>query len=266
MRKFFLVFLVILFLAQVIYADNNGIWIDAKDIRTGTFGSDESEGDFIFPNNLDVSERLTTNRIISTTASITSLLEADNFQTNSINVSGNAGSLKLIGVDHSYLEFYPQGSSTRKGWIGFGSDGTEVLSVQSENDALVLNPYGNNVGIGVSNPTQQLDVNGNARIRNNIYTSGAIYENGNRVAIKSEVYTKSEVDSMIADAVAAATPSSCSATTKNDYICSFSFPATSHGEVVTARSGSSGSRWTGTMQAQCNDGTLQVMSSSCRNG
>ena len=176
-----------------LFADSNGVWLEAKDIRVGTFGSDETAGNFAFPNNLDVSNQLTTNNIISTTANITSFLEANSLEvvnritTKSIGIEGNAGSLDLVGNDHAYLEFYPQGLSTRKGWIGFGSAGTEVLSIQSESDNLVLNPNGNNVGVGTTNPTQKLDINGNVRIRSALYNDGPIYENGNRVATRDYV-------------------------------------------------------------------------------
>lgn len=176
-----------------LFADTNGVWIGAKDIRSGTFGSDETAGDFAFPNNVAVSNQLTTSRIISTTANITSSLEANSLKvvnkitTNSINVEGNAGSLDLVGTDHTYLEFYPQGLSTRKGWIGFGSPGTEILSIQSESDNLALNPNGNNVGVGTTTPSQKLDINGNVRIRSNLYSDGAIYENGDRVATRDYV-------------------------------------------------------------------------------
>lgn len=55
MIKFLGIFIVIIGLLPTIYADTNGIWVDAKDIRVGTFGSDESGGNFVFPNNLQVS-------------------------------------------------------------------------------------------------------------------------------------------------------------------------------------------------------------------
>ena len=182
-----------------LFADSNGVWLEAKDIRSGTFGSDESAGNFVFPNNLDVSNQLTTNNIISTTANITSFLEANSLDvvnkitTKSINVEGNAGSLELVGNDHTYLEFYPQGLSTRKGWIGFGSAGTEILSIQSESDNLALNPNGNNVGVGTTTPSQKLDINGNVRIRSNLYNDGAIYENGDRVATRDYVNANSGI-------------------------------------------------------------------------
>ena len=206
MKLFFACFIVLLMSFMSVHADLNGVWIDAKDIRTGTFGSDESGGDYIFPNNLDVSNRLTTNQIISTTASISSFLE-----TTTLNISGNAGSLKLIGLDHTYLEFYPQGSSIRKGWVGYGTAGSEVLSIQSEEDNLALNPSGNYVGIGTQTPRYLLDVDGTMNVEGNSYfkervyindytrisssltVDGRIYSEGDRVA--TEEYVDSAVGS-----------------------------------------------------------------------
>lgn len=77
MRKIIFSFLAILFLAQVLYADNNGIWVDAKDIRAGTFGSDESSGNFVFPNNLNV---------------------GNTFQASQARVSGNLGYWHFIST------------------------------------------------------------------------------------------------------------------------------------------------------------------------
>lgn len=59
MTKLFLCIMgVFLVLLTPIYADTNGVWIDAKDIKAGTFGSDESSGNFVFPNNLQVGNLL----------------------------------------------------------------------------------------------------------------------------------------------------------------------------------------------------------------
>ena len=206
------ILIILLFLSlSSVNADSNGIWIDASDIRSGTFSSDESAGNFVFPNNLDVSNRLTTSRIVSTTANITSFLETNSFQANVVNVTssiisnkveitGNAGSLDIVGNNHAYIEFFPQGVSSRKAWVGFGSSGSEVLTLQSEADDLVLNPGSNNVGVGLTNPSQKLDVNGNLRVRSNLYANGNVYSTGPIYESGSRVATKTYVDSAVGSA------------------------------------------------------------------
>ncbi|MBI1747892.1 MAG: hypothetical protein HYR55_15090 [Acidobacteria bacterium] len=44
--------------------------------------------------------------------------------------------------------------------------------IQSYGGALSLNPLGNNVGIGTTNPTAKLDVDGDLKVSGNIYTRG----------------------------------------------------------------------------------------------
>jgi hypothetical protein len=50
---------------------------------------------------------------------------------------GAANSVKFSGSDHFFMEFYPE-DSTRDGWIGFGSAGTELMTVNSTDSTLVL--------------------------------------------------------------------------------------------------------------------------------
>lgn len=165
-RIFLLVVMSIFAISTPVLADTNGIWVDASDIRSGTFGSDETSSSFIFPNNLQVSGI---------------------FETNEGRVLGNEGSLKIIGVDHSYVEFYPQGlGSGRKAWLGYGSPGSTTLILQSQGGNLALNPTGQYVGIGTQTPGSQLEVDGTI-------AGGDIYSNGNLVATQDYVDANDDV-------------------------------------------------------------------------
>ncbi|MCA9459547.1 MAG: hypothetical protein KC550_03295 [Nanoarchaeota archaeon] len=51
LRKLFIILsgLILVFLAsEIIYADNNGVWLNAEDIRPGIFGNDEGNGNYSF--------------------------------------------------------------------------------------------------------------------------------------------------------------------------------------------------------------------------
>jgi hypothetical protein len=88
-----------------------------------------------------------------------------------LHVKSNGATFRLEGTDHTYMEFYPQGSTTRFGWIGFPSSNSNDLTISSQNasGSLIFNT--NNVerfrvnssgfiGIGTSNPTVRLQVAG----------------------------------------------------------------------------------------------------------
>ena len=88
-----------------------------------------------------------------------------------LHVKSNGPTFRLEGTDHTYMEFYPQGSTTRFGWIGFPSTNSNDLTISSQNasGSLIFNT--NNVerfrvnssgfmGIGTSNPTVRLQVAG----------------------------------------------------------------------------------------------------------
>ena len=52
LRKLFIFLsgLILVFLAfEIIYADSNGVWNRAEDIRPGSFGGDENSGNWYFP-------------------------------------------------------------------------------------------------------------------------------------------------------------------------------------------------------------------------
>ncbi|MFW6286263.1 MAG: hypothetical protein ACOC16_04040 [Nanoarchaeota archaeon] len=50
--------LMILVFGGFIWADTNGVWSLAEDIRAGTFGDDEGGGNYTFPENLHVNGEL----------------------------------------------------------------------------------------------------------------------------------------------------------------------------------------------------------------
>jgi len=63
----------------------------------------------------------------------------------SLSAWANGPVIDVVGGDHAYIAFRPQGVGTRKGWIGYGSAGTEQLTVHSEGGPLRLA-----VGVGAN--------------------------------------------------------------------------------------------------------------------
>lgn len=104
-----------------VFSDTDGVWHEAEDVRVGTFGSDEGDTStpFKFENPVEVN--------------------------NTLKVSGNEGMFDLIGINHTYMQFFPKGlSSLRGGWFGFGSPTVNNLYVTNgmPNGNLVLRTNG----------------------------------------------------------------------------------------------------------------------------
>ena len=89
-----------------------------------------------------------------------------------LHVKSNGATFRLEGTDHTYMEFYPQGSSTRFGWIGYPSTNVNDLTISSQNasGSLIFNTNNSErfrinssglVGIGNTAPISTLTV-GNA--------------------------------------------------------------------------------------------------------
>jgi hypothetical protein len=91
------------------------------------------------------------------------------FNGSSLSVSSNAQILNLIGTDHVYAAFYPDGSGAgRKAYIGYGGAADDNLTIANETGSghIILSPVSTkNVGISTTSPSTKLHVYGDpARI------------------------------------------------------------------------------------------------------
>lgn len=90
-----------------------------------------------------------------------------------LHVKSNGSILRLEGSDHAYMEFYPQGSSTRYGYIGYPNASTTQLTFMNQfstglmafgtngTNKMFLNSDGK-LGLGTSTPGTSLHIeNGN---------------------------------------------------------------------------------------------------------
>ena len=100
-------------------------------------------------------------------------------------VKSNGSIMRIEGTDHAYFEIFPQGGSTRYGYIGYPVEGSNNLFISNENSSgnLVLSTSNTErlrilstgqVGIGRSPSTSYiLDLNGDMRANSTVYTSDA---------------------------------------------------------------------------------------------
>ncbi len=142
-----LIILSILLFGGVIWADSNGVWQRAEDIRAGIFGGDEGGGDFTFNTTVHLNDSV--------------YYHGDELNNLYVNANGDTiyGDLNVTGniTMHNSLvatENYVTNSIT-----------TSISSINGLWNQSGTDLYYNagNVGIGLSSPTQALDVNGNVK-------------------------------------------------------------------------------------------------------
>jgi hypothetical protein len=100
-KKFSQFFLVSLLLCSFGYSESNGIWHDAKDVRPGVFGSDETTSGFIFQNNLEISGAVYTSELFDLEDNSYFLNPNINSKLNSLDV--NTISINGISLDNVYV-------------------------------------------------------------------------------------------------------------------------------------------------------------------
>ena len=106
-----------------------------------------------------------------------------------LHVKQNGGSINVEGTDHTYVQFYPRGNTTRFGWMGFGSAGTNNFTIRNDDTGRLLLESGNsNVSVYANgNVTTTVAGVGNvvvvtstgANIAGTLSTSGLISATGN---------------------------------------------------------------------------------------
>jgi len=102
-----------------------------------------------------------------------------------LHIVGNARTLALEGVDHSFIEFYPDGlSAGRKAYVGIGNASTPHFTIANQEntgglqfrtqykDRMFIDKDGF-VGIGTTSPTQKLSVEGNIEASGEIISTNS---------------------------------------------------------------------------------------------
>ena len=193
MNKLFIINLVLIFslISIFIYADTNGVWHRAEDIRAGIFGSDEGGGDFGFTNNVNIANNLQV-ATINGGIPITSL----NIRSQHVAISDIAYKLNSPATDNFANEItvnkirvgnsiiFPDGVVIGSGSVGGGGGTSLPVGTSCEMELSGLYPHNINCAdpllCSLSNPLQSMisciNYNGGAKVQ--CKNSGVIQSNG----------------------------------------------------------------------------------------
>ena len=84
--------------------------------------------------------------------------------TGSSRVTGNAGLFQLVGTDHAYMEYFPDGiSAGRKAYVGFGSSSNDIFIIANESSDQDLKINVNNGG--TAKTAIWIDASAEARVK-----------------------------------------------------------------------------------------------------
>jgi len=172
-----LMILTLFFFGSLVWADSNGIWHDAKDVRGGTFGSDEQDNtsSFSFINPVFFSGVLTANN----NAIFNGILTANNNAVfngnvgigianpgaklevqNSLPATTSADAGRILSIRNSNL---PLGNGETR-FLDFGSLDSSTAFIRPVGRKLAIigdvNTNRTTVGIGTTTPNTNLDVRG----------------------------------------------------------------------------------------------------------
>lgn len=101
----------------------------------------------------------------------------------SFRIQGNAQSFEMVGTDHVYTAYYPDGiSAGRKAWHGFGSSSINRFDIVNEftdgSGHITMLPGTNaNVGINTSFPNVKLTVNGDVSSNGTFSSKLGVFNN-----------------------------------------------------------------------------------------
>ncbi len=133
---------------------------DAIVANTAKVGITSQQTADILTNNTKTG--ITTAQANNITNSVKKIGESSQNIDGQLQISGNGGAvLDLIGTDHAYMEFYPDGvSAGRKAYMGYGSSATETFTIANEfpNSKVFISP--------------NLTVNGSTTITGNLNVDG----------------------------------------------------------------------------------------------
>jgi len=165
------IFLVFCMFLGTIFADTNGVWHDAEDVRVGTFASDEDDGTSLFTFVNPVFINNTLNISADSGRGIYSFSNSSDGVAGVTNTPFRAGVYGWSKNGFGYSGYFEGGNFiVGSGNVGIGVNPTTAkLDVNGNIKALSIY-VASSIGIGVPVPSKALEVNGDIKATN-IYVS-----------------------------------------------------------------------------------------------